>query len=212
MKKKPCFVLVLLSSLAICHGASVQFGDFVTISSLPYLTGLSYLYMTINETGAGTALETQQLLDGSAMIINHTEWVTLGNGLWLLEMQAGDVADYTSIFVDENIFFQSWASGHPFSDEPLAIPKTNSAEDNTVFLAFAFGFEGNEWLDAWLRYGWIELGYDGTAVYIVNCAVETTGLGIIVGVIPEPSPALLALSGLALLPRRRRIPRHCEER
>ena len=65
-------------------------------------------------------------------------------------------------------------------------------------------------------YGWVELGYDGTNVFIVNgimgSAMETTGLGIYAGTgnvfgdsaIPEPASALLAFSGVALLLRRRR--------
>ena len=112
-------------------------------------------------------------------------------------------------------FFQGYNSaGAPTSDVNLIIPKTEEDLSNTVLLAFVVGyFGGSHGYDDWW-YGWIEFGYrDATGygdmeVYIVDSALsETIKQGIYAGrhaVIPEPSTALLALSGIALLLRRYR--------
>ena len=75
---------------------------------------------------------------------------------------------------------------------------------NTIMLAFALS-RWNETGDYIDYYGWFEMGYNGEEVYIVNSAMsEAKYGGIYAGVIPEPSTALLALSGCALFFLRRR--------
>ena len=79
--------------------------------------------------------------------------------------------------------------------------------NETILVAFAFGsFIGDDFYSAWL--GWVELCYCDDGVHIVNNTVPmTTGPGIFAGtynIIPEPSCALLTLSGVALLLSRRR--------
>ena len=58
-------------------------------------------------------------------------------------------------------------------------------------------------------YGWMELMYDGDDIRVVNSALDIGGDFIQIRyrdgpAVPEPSTALLALSGVALLLRRRR--------
>ena len=125
------------------------------------------------------------------------------------------------MLIDNNLFanntdkwlpYYEYIDGWPYYVQPfidpnnMVIPKTEEDFSNTVILAFSFytlAFSGEYQTD---YYGCIEFGYDGTEVFIVNSAIETTPcLGIVAG-IPEPSSALLALSGLAVfLLRRRRI-------
>ena len=94
----------------------------------------------------------------------------------------------------------------PYAVNGLVVPKTMDDLSNTIFVAFALYslvFDGYM-ID---YYGWLEFGYDGTNIYLVNSAMETTGQGIYAGtgiVIPEPSTVLLAIVGLAVLGLRRR--------
>jgi len=109
------------------------------------------------------------------------------------QLQLNDLVDSSSVMGKFDDYFFCFWDGH-YNDvfAPLTI---NQGE--TVYLGFFIE----------PLFGWVELGYDGTDIFIANSAMETTGLGIYAGTgiaVPEPSAVLLALSGLAVLCLRRR--------
>jgi hypothetical protein len=102
----------------------------------------------------------------------------------------GDVVDYNAIYNGHNDYFYRLAD-IAYQDRNLTI-----ANGDTAYLGFSMG--GG-------IYGWVQLGFDGTSVYVVNSAVDIDGDPIQVGLIPEPATSGLLLAGcVALFLRRRR--------
>ena len=114
---------------------------------------------------------------------------------WWRVVEKGSLVDYDSIIAPHDDYFYYYGNNGPVGLQSIIVPRSM-----TVVLAFATGGLGTYY------YGWVELGYNGN-LYIVNSAMEITGQGIYAGTgiaTPEPSSALLALSGMAFLLLRRR--------
>jgi len=143
----------------------------------------------------------------------RNNWALTTDYSWWRVVDKGTAVNYDTMLVGQDDYFSYFWGDKGTVD--ISIPLTNAEESNTVILAFAAGFP-DYYCYYYYYYGWVELGYkkfDGgnMDIYIVNSAMETTGLGIYAGTgniigdaIPEPSSALLALSALALLLRRHR--------
>ena len=129
----------------------------------------------------------------------------------LLQTSYGTLIDHDFFHHSDDPFFQTYdpSTGGLVGETDLVIPKTNKQLSNTVLLAFAFGYfdTDSSSYEAFV-YGWIEFRYDGNDVFIVNSAATwDSGQGILAGtgtIVPEPSVALLALSGVALFLFQRR--------
>ena len=200
MKKKLCLTGVLfLFTVVNCYSSMVQWN----IAGWGYNSYFDYymLGFTVPDgTGVGRGLDVIST-SMHAVLTPNWEYGTLSYGTLMLQTDYNTLIDH-DLFANATGFFETYLpNGMSTSEANLEIDVYN-----TVFLAFAIGSHyGNDFDALW--YGWIEFGYNGKNVYIVNSALETTGQGIYAGtglVVPEPSAALLAIVGLAVLGLRRR--------
>ena len=215
MKRKLYMILTLMLAAAVCRGAPVYPGfakwgqgtlDGHLLGGLAYRTPYRDRFMEEEDYDPDycDVWFTMQLLTSSSQAILG-DWVihTLGFRALMLETSRDTLIDHGLFFDSPGPFFLSDLE----YQKPLVIPLTDPDFSNTVILALAIG-EGRSApgsLVFW--YGWIEFGYDGEYVFIHDSAVASYQTGIYAGtysVVPEPSTALLALSGVALLLRRRR--------
>jgi len=204
--KKLFFVSMLTLSATFCHAGTIQWG-IAGWEKAPFLSEMwkSEYYLGITTPNGSISVGCNATFSfAQATIINNYDRTT-GLSVNLLPITCGTWVDNNLFNESTGPFFSTYDSSNNYiSETNLYIPKTNDSCSNTYLLAFkAFGsFD-------YVVYGWIELGYDGTNVFIMNSAEEITGNGILAQrstCIPEPSTALLALSGSALfLLRRRRI-------
>jgi hypothetical protein len=107
----------------------------------------------------------------------------------------GDTINYNAIFGAYSDYFFK-IPDIAYSDRDISIPRNGS-----IYLGVA---TDNLRVDDPYRYGWVQLGFDGTSVYVMNSAVDISGDSIIVGV-PEPATLMLTLVGLAAIGLRRRF-------
>ena len=198
-------VLFIISIIAIkCSASSIDWGI------IEYGQDFMGSYVLGGECPSGPfAVYFQMELSplSATLSCNNDSYFFLGlNKSWWRGVDKNDVVDYGSMVVPHDDYFSYYSDGAPIGFYDIVIGR-----GKTVTLAFATGdpVMNTEWDGAPYFYGWVELGYNGTDIFIVKSAIETTGIGILAGtgiVIPEPSTALLALSGMtALLLRRRRI-------
>ena len=170
-------------------------GDFDVFLPTPFVGEAASIRVKVTTFGSQVILKNDSL-----------EYFIPNWGMMLLQTTYNTFIDST-LFLDGSAkFFQGYDSkGNPTSGTNLIIPKTEEDLSNTLLLAFVIGyFGGSNGYDDWW-YGWIEFGYIDGEVRILNSALEEVlRQGIRAGVIPEPSTSLLALSGIALLLRRRR--------
>ena len=203
--KKVCFVCVLLLfSSTVCHGSSVQWG----VSGLGYEPTFNSDFLWVWEPDTCSASASVKIMtsSGNAVIKNNLYLITAGYGMLLVQTEYDTLIDHSLFSNSSGSLFQAYDPlGGIISEKNVAI----SLYD-TVFMAFAIGgidYGTGEFIELW--YGWVALTYDNQGVHVGSSAIETTGLGIYAGtgiVIPEPSSALLALSGLAVFLLRRRRP------
>jgi hypothetical protein len=133
--------------------------------------------------------ETQSINPSYASLAaSTTEYIASYSQRWRVFTE-GEALNYNVFFGDYNDYFFR-LSGGASSDRAVDIPRNGS-----VYLGFV---EEND-----LIYGWVQLGFDGTSVYVMNSAVDISGDSIIVGV-PEPATLMLMMVGLAAVGRRRR--------
>ena len=71
----------------------------------------------------------------------------------------------------------------------------------SIYLGFVIG---PDYGHGYGYYGWVELGYDENGITAWGSGMDIDGAPILIGAIPEPSSALLALMGFAVLGLRRR--------
>ena len=213
--KKLCFIVMLsLSSVIVCHGGTVQWGVASWGQDSEYVLSILTSVPFFPPHYISSDFRTRVIsTPGQASFENFRQFVW-GGDCAFLQVNHGMPIDH-GLFAnntDKWLPYYDYVDGWPYFVRPfidpnnLVIPKTDEGFSNTVILAFAFyslvfsGYTTD-------YYGWIEFGYNGTDVFIVNSALETTGLGIFAGtgnVVPEPSSVLLALSGFSLLLLRRR--------
>lgn len=196
--KKLCLVFAMSLSFAMaCRGSTVLWN----VAGLGYDSYLGYILGVdipdLCSSGANLLITKSP---AQAVIKNNVghPYPILGYSMLLVQTADGELVGHDLFANASGSFFQMYApSGWPAVSET---DLTVSLYD-TIFLAFKFGDTTGPGF-----YGWIELGYNGAEVFVVNSAIETAlSQGIYAGM-PEPSAAFLVLSGTAfLLLRRRRI-------
>jgi len=197
--KKLFFVSMLIMSATFCRGGTIQWN----VAGWGYQPdfNIHYLSLTTPIGGIGISIDATFLPFG--ILVNDLDNHTAGAAAIMLPISCGTWIDENLFNNSSDPFFNRYIPpGYPVSDTDLYIPLTNDLYSNTYLLAFVT-FVGL--YD--ILYGWIELGYDGTDVIIVNSALNTEGNGILAkrsSCIPEPSTALLTLSGITLFLLRRR--------
>jgi len=139
---------------------------------------------------------------------NEITYASYAHGWRELEYRYGELVDSQSMIGDFDDYFFIFGNGHYDDDlKNLTIRRGQS-----VYLGFfievnIYDYDMHTSINTPL-FGWVELYYNGSYIEVKRSVIETTGQGIYVGtgfITPEPSTALLALSGCALLLLRRRI-------
>ena len=205
--RKMIMSLIILSVVQNCTASSVQ---WEVISYDPSQDGYEYESDTFrgrSPYGDFAVYFQMELLPLSVTLScdENASFFLGSNSSWWRVVYQGDVVDYNSMITPHDDYFSYYDNGRPIGLYDIIFSR-----GNTVILAFAAGTDGYPflpWNDAPYFYGWVEIGYNGQDIFIVNSAMETTGLGIYAGtgwVVPEPSTALLAIVGLAALGLRRR--------
>jgi len=219
MKKNLCVIFALMLFATVCRGGSIQW-NVATWGE--YSAGNPFLEIRDKEAFPGLAFFDINVLDET----EQARIICLNGGGYFSSMLMqvgygtpihGDLFSATTT----NWFYWVYSNKDTLlgmedsrAEFDLVIPLTEPDFSNTVILAFELA--DLIWYDGLMpgmelffdyRYGWVELGYDGTDVFVVASAMSKTE--IFAGVIPEPSTALLALAGVALLVRRRRGDANC---
>ena len=216
MKIQMKVIVLCMLFVSFCRGAAVPwdigFGPVRYESE--HAVGYGFDLTAPNGDGIGfTGIKVTKSAE-EAILKNESNWgLALASHCMLLMETSRDVSiDYDFFFNSPGLFFQTYDyyTKEIQSETNLTIPAQES-----IFLAFAIAYPPMPPLTTnyyvfW--YGWMELVYDYNEkgvmdVFIRASGIETTGRGIFAGTytaVPEPSSAPLALSGVALLLRRRR--------
>lgn len=188
--------LVLISAFK-AFSASVQWG-VVTIDEFSgwgiYDCDHALYVSAEGVTGGNLAGYKTTSQSATHVILSGQNWATTASyGHMWRQLYFGDAVDQDSVMGNfDDYFFCFWGGywDDEFSDLSIEL-------NQAVYLGFFV--EGDA---ANALFGWVELGFDGSSVYVVNSAMETTGVGIYAGTytpVPEPATDALALAGVAAL-------------
>lgn len=149
-----------------------------------YIIGMPYLNITAN--GVGVTLVLTAMPD-----------LNLENANTFVRAALGDVVDRDYIASKGKYF--AWAD---YETETVRTDYTIALDGTeNVYLAFAADYSSYECV----RYGWMELGLDEDGMLkVYSSAWDLDGDAIAVGVIPEPTAALLMMLGIVALALKRR--------
>lgn len=125
-------------------------------------------------------------------------------GTTLALMDIGDVVDYNSTVGADEVFYSFYCKDGGKSEETLSdydVTLLKRAEQ-LVYFGFATNITPND--EPSFLYGWISLKVSPGSISVDSAVIDLRGGPMTVGVIPEPSSALLLLFGIAPLALRRR--------
>lgn len=126
-----------------------------------------------------------------------------------VKMDIGETVDLLTTYYADEVFY---AFGFRPGEEETSENYRYSGDYDIVVSSYGtqtfylgFGVEGRcDGADTWL-YGWLEVSVNGNELSVVNSAIGLNGQSMTVGVIPEPSAAMLLILGLAPMALRRRF-------
>jgi hypothetical protein len=162
-----------------------------------------YLTSVYTDTHGGSIIllmgiiETQNAMHTQATLTATTageEYLAAWEHRWRV-FSEGDIVNYDAVFGNHNDYFLVY-SDSIYRNRNVSIPNGQS-----VYLGFV-SVSGGAY-DNYYQYGWVQLGYDGDKVYVMNSAVDISGNSIIVG-IPEPAILTLVAFGIVAAGLRRR--------
>ncbi|NLL84747.1 MAG: PEP-CTERM sorting domain-containing protein [Lentisphaerae bacterium] len=203
MKSIPSLSILVFALALNAAGAAVQWGvvsiiefSWDGLNSDHALSVYPEGVMGGNIAGYVTTVKSSS----QAILSGERGSTTASYGHMWRQLVYGDIVDQNSVMGDHGDYFFTFWDGH--YNDPVTDLIINKGEP--TYLGF---FIESDAIDA--LFGWVALGYDGTKVYVIDSALETTGVGIYAGTydaVPEPSVGLLLFAGAtALLLRRRRV-------
>jgi len=187
MKKALISLLVLVNSFTFA--GTVEWG---VVNALVFQNHVGHLFYLMQIEAIGAFV-----MSGEIVTENEGSITFLSTSSQWFEMQYGD-----------------WVNAEttkPNSDDYFFSVTIKNGE--SVYLGFVLPDDIYDGLVVVPCYGWVQLGYNGSSAFVVyrdistlNSAIDISGDPIRIWIIPEPSTALLTLSGVALLLRRRTRP------
>lgn len=205
-------IIILLSLICSYTFASTVLWDHMTIIGnykiLPktewdYLYNYAGYYSISVSPTADVEVEIPKY--GNKRTISASSDQMLAYPCNLVQLNEGDIVSAATTKNQDEYFLEylTTADGSAYPGYSIT---GNVGDDFYLGFVYEAGFRNSVDEPFWYRdvYGWLHMQFTTDGVTMLNSAINLDGDPITVGVVPEPSSALLALAGAALLIKRRK--------
>lgn len=211
-------IIILLSLICSYTFASTVLWDHMTIIDHHYLIG-NYKILPKTEydnlynyagyysicVAPAADIEVEIPKYGNKRTISASSEQLLAHACNFVQLNEGDIVSAATTKNQDEYFLEylTTADGSAYPGYSIT---GNVGDDFYLGFVYEAGFSNSVDEPFWYRdvYGWLHMQFTTDGVEMLYSAINLDGDPITVGVVPEPSSALLALAGAALLIKRRK--------